>query len=67
MTGKFGKLLLKVLEAEVHTERLLVLLEKPAYLGDLRRRLRLHKYKSGNWARYPMSMPPFTLRTCPVM
>jgi hypothetical protein len=46
MARKFCKLLLKVLKAELHAERLLVLQEKFPHLGNLRRRFRLHKYKS---------------------
>jgi hypothetical protein len=46
MARKFCKLLLKVLKAELHAQRLLVLQEKFPHLGNLRRRFRLHKYKS---------------------
>jgi hypothetical protein len=60
---KPGKFFLKILEAEVHAERLRVLQEKFPCLGDLRGRLRLHKYKSRNCPRYPISMPPLTLNT----
>jgi len=67
VAGKPRKLLLKVLEAEVDAERLRVLQEKFPRLGDLRGRLDLRKCKSRNCPRYPMSMPPFTLKTCPVI
>ena len=67
MTRKPGKLFLEILEAKVHAERLRVLQEKFTRLCDLRRRHRLHKCQIGICSRYPMSMPPFTLKTCPVM
>lgn len=64
---KPGKLLLKILKAQIDAERSRVLQEKFARLGDLRGRLRLHQCKSRDGVRYPISMPPLTLKTWPVM
>ena len=63
VAGKLSQLLRKILEAQVYAERLLVLAEKFARLGDLRGRLRLHQCKSGDGPRYPISMPPLTFNT----
>ena len=67
MAGKPRQFFLEILEAEADAERLRVLLEEFAGLRYLRGRLRLQECKSGDGPRYPMSIPPFTLRTCPVM
>ena len=67
MAGKPRQFFLEILEAEADAERLRVLLEEFAGLRYLRGRLRLQERKSGDSSRYPMSIPPFTLRTCPVM
>jgi len=63
VAGKLRKLLLKILEAKIHAERLRVLQEKLSRLGELRGRLRLHQRKPRNCPRYPISMPPLTLST----
>ena len=63
MAGKPGKFLLKILEAEVHAQRLRVFQEKFPCLRDLCGRLRLRKGKIRICPRYPMSMPPLTLNT----
>lgn len=63
MSRKPGKLLLKILKAEVHAERMRVLQKKFSCLRDLRGRLRLHQSQARDGPRYPMSMPPFTLST----
>ena len=67
VTGKPGEFFVKILKAEVHAQRVGVFQKELPRLGDLRRRLRLHKHEFGDASRYPMSMPPFTFRTCPVI
>jgi len=61
------KFLIKVLEAETKTKRLGVFQKQLADLFDLLRRFCLLDLQPCDAANYPMSMPPFTLSTCPVM
>ena len=67
VAGEPRKLWLEILKAEIDAERLGILQEQFARLRDLRGRLPLRERESRDGPRYPMSMPPFTFNTCPVI
>jgi hypothetical protein len=66
-TGKSGEFLVEVLEAKAEAERFSVLEEKLSRLRDLSMRFRLHNRETRDRTRYPISIPPFTLSTWPLM
>lgn len=64
---KPGEFLIEVLEAKAEAERFCVLEEKVASLRDLSIRFRLRNPETRDCTRYPISIPPFTLSTWPLM
>jgi hypothetical protein len=65
--GKSGEFLVEVLETEIEAKRSGIFEEKFANLRNLDGGLGWPDRKPRNGTCYPISIPPFTLSTCPVM
>ena len=61
------ELLIEVLKAKTEAERMRVFEKQLPRPLDLLRAFGLRQHQPGECARYPISMPPLTLSTCPVM
>ena len=67
ISGQFRKFLVEALETKAESQGLGVLNKQFTRLRDSCRRIVINDGEFRDGARYPMSMPPLTLSTWPVM